>query len=140
MVTTGPHGAHLTRFSTRLLPERPIRNYESNARIHSNMGLLGFPCGVLPITRVRNEEQFFKDHYNDSWTKQLAISAEDSENMPIGLQVIGYACEDEKVLGIMQMIESELRFKVEVPTHLVEPLEDAVSVKQLVRNSLRFSE
>jgi|TARA_B110000285_G_C14905487_1_gene505355 Asp-tRNA(Asn)/Glu-tRNA(Gln) amidotransferase A subunit family amidase len=102
--------------------------------------LLGFPCGVLPITRVRNEEQFFKDHYNDSWTKQLAISAEDSENMPIGLQVIGYACEDEKVLGIMQMIESELRFKVEVPTHLVEPLEDAVSVKQLVRNSLRFSE
>jgi len=60
--------------------------------------------------------------------------------MPIGLQVIGYACEDEKVLGIMHMIESELRFKVEVPTHLVEPLEDAVSVQQLVRNSLRFSE
>jgi len=60
--------------------------------------------------------------------------------MPIGLQVIGYACEDEKVLGIMQMIESELRFKVEVPTHLVEPLDDEVSVKQLVRNSFRFSE
>ena len=60
--------------------------------------------------------------------------------MPIGLQVIGYAFEDEKVLGIMKMIEKELKFKVEVPSHLVDPLEDSISVKALVRNSIRYSE
>ena len=38
------------------------------------------------------------------------------------------------------MIEQELRFKVEVPSHLVDPLEDSISVRALVRNSVRHSD
>jgi hypothetical protein len=31
----------------------------------------GFPCGVLPITKVLENEQSFDDIYKDFWTKRI---------------------------------------------------------------------
>ena len=66
--------------------------------------LLGFPTGVLPITRVKSEEQIFADTFNDAWTLALHEDAKGSVNMPIGLQITGKAFDDEKVLGVMKVL------------------------------------
>ena len=58
--------------------------------LHYNMlwNILHYPAGVLPITRVQPHEDknaFEDDNYNDSWTKALNESANDSINMPIAV-------------------------------------------------------
>jgi fatty acid amide hydrolase len=82
--------------------------------------LLGFPCGVLPVTKVNAYEQTFKDHHNDAWTQAQNKSAHKSEGMPIGLQIVGFTNEDEKVLGLMKVLESKVNYKQEVP----QPIKD----------------
>ena len=73
----------------------------------------GFPAGVMPITKVRADEQMFTDDYNDLWTKTLNQDAENSEGMPVCVQVVGYNFEDEKVLGVMKMLEKEIKYDLE---------------------------
>ena len=68
--------------------------------------VLHYPAGIVPITRVQNNEQTFKDHHNDNWTDLLNETAKGSEGLPIGVQVIAHSYEDEKVLGVMQAIEN----------------------------------
>lgn len=67
--------------------------------------IAGFPAGVLPITKVQQNEQFFKDSHNDEHTDLLNDHCKDSAGMPICLQVVGYLDRDEHVLGIMKMLE-----------------------------------
>jgi hypothetical protein len=38
-----------------------------------------------------------------------------SEFMPISLQIIGYAAEDEQILGIMRKLEKSLKYGLEPP-------------------------
>ena len=56
----------------------------------------------MPVTTVKENEQQFSDNYNDDWTKLIDDDAKGSAGLPIAIQVIGYAFEDEKVLGIMK--------------------------------------
>ena len=67
--------------------------------------LTGFPAGIMPVTDVQMKETEFKDGYNDSWTRVLNEDAKGTEGLPVTIQVIGYAFEDEQVLGIMKVIE-----------------------------------
>ena len=50
-----------------------------------------FPAGVIPVTRVREDEQSFTDKFNDNWTELLKKNSEDSVGMPICLQIIAHA-------------------------------------------------
>lgn len=75
--------------------------------------ITGFPAGVMPITRVREDEQSFTDSYNDAWTKVLDEDCKDSAGMPINLQIVGYLHNDEHVLGIMKMLEKEIGYKMD---------------------------
>lgn len=77
--------------------------------------LIGFPCGAFPVTRVQKQEEFFKDHYQDRWTAALNVTCQKSEFMPIALQIIGYAHEDEQILGIMRKMEKKLNYGLESP-------------------------
>ena len=72
--------------------------------------LTGFPAGILPVTKVLSTEQSYTDHYQDHWTKVLNDDCQDSEGMPICLQIIGYAFEDEKVLGIMKLLSDKIQY------------------------------
>ena len=74
--------------------------------------LLGYPCSVFPVTKVHSYEQFFKDHYNDEWTRILQRNAKDSEGLPVGLQFIGFPNEDEKLLAVLKLVEQEMKIKV----------------------------
>ena len=55
----------------------------------------------MPITHVQQDEQQFEDQHNDFWTDLLKQTAEGSEGMPVGIQVVGHNWEDEKVLAVM---------------------------------------
>ena len=66
---------------------------------------LYYPCGTLPVTKVLPDEEEYKDSKNDLWTKVLADSAKGSAGMPISVQVVAHAFEDEKALAVMQAIE-----------------------------------
>lgn len=72
----------------------------------------GFPAGVIPVTRVKEDEQTFSDSFNDAWTKALNDDCQGSAGMPISVQVVGYVQKDEQVLGIMKMIEKEIGYKM----------------------------
>ena len=73
--------------------------------------ITGFPAGVLPITRVWPDEQTFTDTYNDAWTESLHSDAQGTVNMPVCLQVIGHAFEDEQVLAIMKVLGAQAKFE-----------------------------
>lgn len=75
--------------------------------------VVGFPCGILPITKVQESEQYFSDDYQDAWTAALNDDCKESVGMPINLQVVGYMHRDEQVLGIMKMLEKELGYKID---------------------------
>ena len=71
---------------------------------------LGFPCATMPITNVRESEQYFSDHFNDAWTKTLAENSSDSFNSPISVQIVGYPCEDERVLAISKLLQETVNY------------------------------
>eukprot|EP00355_Strombidium_rassoulzadegani_P009491 CAMPEP_0168627688 /NCGR_PEP_ID=MMETSP0449_2-20121227/11408_1 /TAXON_ID=1082188 /ORGANISM="Strombidium rassoulzadegani, Strain ras09" /LENGTH=306 /DNA_ID=CAMNT_0008669985 /DNA_START=797 /DNA_END=1714 /DNA_ORIENTATION=- len=74
--------------------------------------VIGFPAGVVPVTSVLLEEESFFDHFGDRWTEKLNEDAKGSMDMPVGVQVIGHAFEDEKVLGIMKQLSAQVGYKV----------------------------
>jgi Asp-tRNA(Asn)/Glu-tRNA(Gln) amidotransferase A subunit family amidase len=78
----------------------------------------GFPAGTMPVTEVLSTEQFHTDKYNDSITKLIDSSSQDSEGLPVSIQVIGHPHEDEKVLGIMQQLEKKINYKIKMPVCL----------------------
>ena len=47
--------------------------------------VLDYPCGIIPVTQVQNDEQTFRDHYNDKWTSMMNKTAQNSENLPVCL-------------------------------------------------------
>lgn len=78
--------------------------------------LIDFPCGVMPISKVREDEEFFKDHYEDRWTHLLHLNSVNSAKMPICLQIVGHSHEDEKVLGIMKVLDLMLhKTRIRIP-------------------------
>lgn len=79
------------------------------------VNVTGFSAGAIPVTRVKADEQVFDDGYNDHWTKYLKEDLKDAEGMPVAVQVVGYAYEDEVVLGLMKVIASKVGFKSEIP-------------------------
>lgn len=81
--------------------------------------VLHYPAGIVPVTRVKKDEETMPDDgYNDFWTGCLNKDAKGSEGMPICVQVIGHAFEDEKVLGVMQAIENKIKYRCKVPEKL----------------------
>jgi len=77
--------------------------------------VIGFPAGVLPVTKVMPNEQGYMDHFNDRWTMALNNDSQSSVDMPIAVQLIGYAFEDEKLLGIMSKLNEKLDHKIPMP-------------------------
>ncbi|THU99137.1 amidase signature enzyme [Dendrothele bispora CBS 962.96] len=84
------------------------------------------PCGVLPVTYVDAK----KDQLTEDWTdptkrngskilenmvyngfmgKKSYYDAEAMEGMPVGIQLVGKRYEDEKVLGMMEVVDNALK-------------------------------
>ena len=76
--------------------------------------ILEYPSGSIPVTSVQENEQEYSDSHNDAWTKLLQSTAEGSVGMPINVQVVSYAFEDEKALAVMKSIDKRVNFRLDV--------------------------
>lgn len=72
---------------------------------------LNMPSGALPITIVREDEQYYESAHNDLITRRLRQTAQGSAGLPVGILVIGQPFEEEKVLSLMKSIEGEVKFE-----------------------------
>ena len=77
--------------------------------------VLSYPCGIVPVSQVEEEEQDFKDSHNDYWTKLLKQTCEGSKGMPVSVQIVGHSFEDEKVLAVMQDLDQQIGFRMPLP-------------------------
>ena len=69
------------------------------------------PAGVLPITKVLEKEQFYKDNINDSYTKSFKDNMIGSKGLPIGVHVSALPWKDELVFYVMKIIEDNVDYK-----------------------------
>ena len=78
--------------------------------------ILHYPSGSMPITQVLKDEEEFEDNHNDGWTKCMKETTKGSQGMPISVQVVAHAWEDEKALAVMQAIEKGVNYTMPIPT------------------------
>lgn len=69
------------------------------------------PCGVVPITHVKEEEQVYEDEFNDKYTKCFQENIKESKGLPMGIQVAALPWMDEKCIPIMKLIEGAVNFE-----------------------------
>ena len=55
---------------------------------------------------------------------------QNSAGIPLGVQVIGYSCCDEKVLGVMKAIEDNVGYKQEYKTNKVPQMADTSTITE----------
>jgi len=69
------------------------------------------PTGVVPITKVKEEEQIYNDGYQDKLSALAKECCQDAKGLPVGVQVSTLPFNDESCLFLMREIESKINFK-----------------------------
>ncbi len=72
---------------------------------------LRFAGGVLPVTRVQDDEQFYQSRLNGDFENSMRKSMEGSAGLPVGIQVISFSWREEMILKLMKVLETGLKFK-----------------------------
>lgn len=73
------------------------------------MNLLGVPCGTVPATRVRKDEETDREIKSDAsyaLARQMEIG---SLGLPVGVQVAGRFWREDQVLAVMEALEQHYR-------------------------------
>ncbi len=80
--------------------------------------VLGFPAGVVPVTRVRAGEESDRSRRRDVPTRKALAVEHGSVGLPIGVQVVARSWREHVVLGVMAALEAACRSWTDFP---VEP-------------------
>jgi fatty acid amide hydrolase len=80
--------------------------------------VLGFPAGVVPVTRVRAGEDSDRSRRRDVPTRKALAVEHGSVGLPIGVQVVARSWREDVVLGVMAALEAACRSGTDFP---VEP-------------------
>ena len=70
---------------------------------------LNFSAGTIPVTRVREDEQFYESKYDDDLARNLAEMMAGSKDLPVGVQVVGLPWREEAVIATMKVLDAQLR-------------------------------
>jgi fatty acid amide hydrolase len=76
--------------------------------------VMQFPAGAVPVTRVRPDETT-RENPRDALEKRAAEVDQQSEGLPVGVQVVAQPWEDEVVLAAMMAIEDGVSDKPGFP-------------------------
>ncbi|KAI5269866.1 amidase signature enzyme [Aureobasidium subglaciale] len=100
--------------ATPAVPHDGMRDAIASCGYTFLFNLLDYTCGIIPITKV--------DAPKDSLTEEFVVNnngvargafmhydAKKMEGLPVGVQVVGRRLEEEKVLAVMERVESALR-------------------------------
>lgn len=79
------------------------------------VNLLHFPAGLMPITRVQDDEQIYPledipSIQRDSIAKAAGRCMAKSEGLPVGVHVVTKPFQDELCLHIMKRLEDRIEF------------------------------
>lgn len=97
-----------------IMPNYPIPAFQSANVEHLGAfrdyqiawSLLHYPCGVVPVTQVRDSEAAYPDDgYNDIWTRAIQRDISTAAGLPVGIQVVARKWDDEVALGLMKVID-----------------------------------
>jgi fatty acid amide hydrolase len=77
--------------------------------------VLGVPAGVVPVTRVRPDEQSDRPASRDAVERTAAATEAGSAGLPVGVQVIGRPWREDVVLSVMQSLEGAFSERADFP-------------------------
>lgn len=69
------------------------------------------PAGVVPMTVVREDEQYYEDkdqRNNDRAVSMAKEACRGSAGLPIGVQLVGWPNDEERVLRVMKELENAI--------------------------------
>ena len=66
------------------------------------------PSGVLKVTEVKEDEQFYESLYVDEMTENMKQNMVNTKGLPMGVSVTGRPFQEEVVLKVMRDIEDNL--------------------------------
>ncbi|CAG9335874.1 unnamed protein product [Blepharisma stoltei] len=72
--------------------------------------IMSFPAGVVPVRKVKKGEDIYNATLNDGSAKIAKEIMKDSVGLPVAIQVAGFPNSDEKVLGVMKLLENYYDF------------------------------
>jgi fatty acid amide hydrolase len=78
--------------------------------------LIGFPAGVVPVTRVRAEETNSRIKSSDIVDRTASTIDKGSEGLPLGVQVVARPWQDEVALATMATLESQFSGRNDYPS------------------------
>jgi fatty acid amide hydrolase len=89
-----------------------FRKLQASFHYNTMWNLLDWPCGVVPVTQVREDEDgvYVGTPANDSLDKAAMEETQGSKGMPVGVQVASLPYNDEMVLRVMKEIEERAKF------------------------------
>jgi fatty acid amide hydrolase len=87
--------------------------------------LLGYPAGVVPVSRVRADEQVGRAPTRDAVAKVARQVEQGSAGLPVGVQVVARPWREHVALAAMAAIERAARERPEFPA---TPLQNRSSV------------
>lgn len=94
------------------LPPAPKHDSTENSfypMFYTNVwNFLNLPTGALPVTLVREDEQFFESEIGDKIDLEMEHCMKDSKGMPLGVQLVGLPWKEELVLTVMESLEEVL--------------------------------
>ncbi|MBM74075.1 MAG: amidase [Proteobacteria bacterium] len=82
--------------------------------------LLDLPAGVVPFSKVKQEETKMRS-IEDRLTSKAAFFEKNSVGMPLSVQVIGKPWQESKVLKVMGALEEEAKKRNDFPLTPVQP-------------------
>jgi len=77
--------------------------------------VLGYPAGVVPVTRVRADEEAGRGKSFDVVERAAFEAVRGSAGLPIGVQLMGRPWRDDVVLAAMRVIEQAARKRADFP-------------------------
>lgn len=83
--------------------------------------ILGWPAGIVPITRVRPDEAVGRAITRDRVTLAANLCERDSTGLPVAVQFAAPPWQESRVLALMQALEPRARTSTEFPLTPVEP-------------------
>jgi fatty acid amide hydrolase len=79
------------------------------------VNVLGFPAGVVPVTRVQPDEETERTKTRDVVVETARQSELASAGLPIAVQVMGKPWQDHVALAVMQAIQSAAKDRPDYP-------------------------
>lgn len=99
-----------------LSPVCPVPAYRHGDAEHLGIGgtyallnnLLGFPAGVVPVSRVAKEEIVPRNTNSDMLLKRTALIEANSEGLPVAVQIAAKPWREDQVLALMKYLQDHV--------------------------------